>query len=249
MNAMIFAAGLGTRLRPLTNDRPKALVEVEGKPLLQHNIERLIECGATQIVVNIHHFGQQIIDFLSAHDNFGVDIKVSDERKLLLDTGGGIRQALNLFTDSLPILIHNVDIVSDIDLCALYEAHLTHSINNSGGTLATNIRETSRYLMFDDQNCLCGWTNVKTGEIKGKLGEKRAFAGIHVVDPQLFPLLLSRPEGEPFPIISFYLDACKQMNLYSHDVTGNRWVDCGKPESICCAAEILKTKVKECKLQ
>lgn len=248
MNAMIFAAGLGTRLKPLTNDRPKALVEVEGKPLLQHNIERLIEAGAKHIVINIHHFGQQIVDFISAHDNFGVDIKISDERELLLDTGGGIRKALHLFHENQPILVQNVDIISDIDLRTLYEVHLKNNSSKRGATLATNIRDTSRYLMFDDNDCLCGWTNIKTGEVKGQMGEKRAFAGIHVVDPNLFPLLLSHPEAEAFSIIQHYLDTCRSLNLYSQDVTNNHWVDCGKPSSLCCAAEIIKAKVKECKL-
>lgn len=240
MNAMIFAAGLGTRLRPLTNDRPKALVEVNGKTLLEHNIERLKAAGCRQLVVNVHHFGQQIIDFLAAHNNFGIDIRVSDERQLLLDTGGGIRQALSLFTEAAPILIHNVDIISDIDLRSLYQSHLDHAAKDAGcgATLAINQRKTSRYLMFDDDRRLCGWTNISTGEVKGTVGEKFAFSGIHVVDPSLFPLLDEMPDG-PFPIISFYLEACKRLNLYGHDVTENHWVDCGKPESLCRAAEIL----------
>lgn len=237
---MIFAAGLGTRLRPLTNDRPKALVEVAGKSLLEHNIERLKAAGCDHLVVNVHHFGQQIIDFLQEHDNFGIDIRVSDERQLLLDTGGGIRQALSLFDEAAPILIHNVDIISDIDLRALYQAHMDHAAQTDGcgATLAINQRKTSRYLMFDDEQRLCGWTNISTGEVKGTMGEKFAFSGIHVVDPQLFPLLKAMPEG-PYPIISFYLQACKQQNLFGYDVTKNRWVDCGKPESLTKAAEIL----------
>lgn len=240
MNAMIFAAGLGTRLRPLTNDRPKALVEVAGKTLLEHNIERLKAAGCSHLVVNVHHFGQQIIDFLQAHNNFGIDIRVSDERQLLLDTGGGIRQAYRLFAEPGPVMIHNVDIISDIDLRALYQAHLAHSAHDAGcgATLAINQRQTSRYLMFDEQRRLCGWTNVSTGEVKGAVGEKFAFSGIHVVDPSLFALLEEMPEG-PFPIISFYLGACNRLNLYGHDVTENRWVDCGKPESLAKAAEIL----------
>lgn len=242
MNAMIFAAGLGTRLRPLTNDRPKALVEVAGKSLLEHNIERLKHAGFDHIVVNVHHFGQQIIDFLHANDNFGIDIQVSDERDLLLDTGGGIRKALSLFAEPSPILIHNVDIISDIDLTALYRAHLdcATSERGCGATLAINQRKTSRYLMFDHESRLCGWTNISTGEIKGDEGAQYAFSGIHVVDPQLFPLLASCEEG-PFPIIPFYLDVCKRLDLLGVDVTKNRWVDCGKPESLTKAEEILTT--------
>jgi len=246
MNAMIFAAGLGTRLKPLTDDRPKALVEVAGKPLLQHNIERLIATGADHIVVNIHHFGQQIIDFLAANNNFGIDIKVSDERQQLLDTGGGIRQALPFFSSNLPILIHNVDIISDIDLNAVYQEHIIRSNSRYGATLVTNQRKTSRYLLFDEENSMCGWTNIQTGEVKGKMGEQHAFAGIHVVDPNLFPLLLEEPAAEPFSIISFYLKACQKLKITSHDVNNNRWVDCGKPESLCYAADILQNNAKVC---
>ncbi len=243
MNAMIFAAGHGTRLRPLTNDRPKALVEVEGKTLLEHNILKLKSAGFDHIVVNIHHFGEQIIQFLKAHDNFGIDIRVSDERQLLLDTGGGIRQAIPLFTNPGPILIHNVDIISDIDLRHLYNQHLlnTSAITGKalGATLAINARKTSRYLMFDEDKCLCGWTNVSTGEIKGEIGEKFAFAGIHVVDPQLFPFIEAKEE-DVFPIISFYLSVCKDIALMGEDITEDAWVDCGKPESLAKAALILE---------
>lgn len=243
MNAMIFAAGLGTRLRPLTNDRPKALVEVEGKTLLEHNILKLKAAGFDHIVVNIHHFGEQIIQFLEAHDNFGIDIRVSDERQQLLDTGGGIKRAIPLFVEPGPILIHNVDIISDIDLKHLYEQHLLHSTTVSekslGATLAINMRKTSRYLMFSEDKNLCGWTNVSTGEVKGEMGEKYAFAGIHVVDPQLFPYLQTQAE-EAFPIIGFYLGVCNEIALMGEDVTDNAWVDCGKPESLAKAADILQ---------
>jgi len=244
MNAMIFAAGLGTRLRPLTNDKPKALVEVNGKTMLEHNILKLKANGFDHIVVNIHHFGEQIIQFLKAHDNFGINIKVSDERQQLLDTGGGIKRAIPLFTEPGPILIHNVDIISDIDLKHLYSQHLLHAAavkgKATGATLAINERKTSRYLMFDQDKCLCGWTNISTEEIKGELGEKFAFAGIHVVDPNLFAYLQAKEE-EAFPIIGFYLDICQDLALVGENVTENAWVDCGKPESLFKAAEIIKT--------
>lgn len=243
MNAMLFAAGLGTRLRPLTNDRPKALVEVAGKTLLEHNILRLKEAGFEHIVVNIHHFGEQIIDFLAAKDNFGIDIRVSDERQQLLDTGGGIKRALSLFAESGPILIHNVDIISDIDLRSLYEAHLQHTNcdQNCGATLAINQRKTSRYLLFDETQRLCGWTNVSTGELKGKQGTPFAFSGIQVVDPNLFALLQAEVE-DAFPIIGFYLKACTEQSLYGHEVTQYSWVDCGKPESLTKAEEIINSQ-------
>lgn len=229
--AMIFAAGLGTRLRPLTNDRPKALVEVAGKTLLEHNILKLRAAGFTRIVVNVHHFADQIIQFLSAHDDFGLDIRVSDERQQLLDTGGGIRHALPLFAPDEPILIHNVDIISDIDLCALYDAH------RGAATLAINQRQTQRYLMFDADHNLCGWTNISSGEVKGRMGEKFAFAGIHVVSPQFCQLLANDPR-ESFPIVPFYISVCDQLSCQGYDVTGRAWVDCGKVESLTKAAEI-----------
>ena len=147
MNAIIFAAGLGTRLRPLTDHCPKALVKVEGKSLLEHNIINLKRAGFDHIVVNVHHFGQQIIDFLAEHNNFGIDIKISDERDLLLDTGGGIMKALTLFANDDPVLIHNVDIISNINLGKVYEQHVK---SGSDATLCVAQRKTSRYLMFDN---------------------------------------------------------------------------------------------------
>ncbi len=239
---MIFAAGLGTRLRPLTDDRPKALVEVNGKTLLEHNIVKLKDAGFDRIVVNIHHYGNQIIEFLKAHDNFGIDIQVSDERQQLLDTGGGIKRAIPLFESSQPILIHNVDILSDIDLRQLYTTHLCNAkvslgATPLGATLAVNQRKTSRYLLFDDDMRLCGWTNIKTGEVKGESGEAYAFAGIHVVDPNLLPFLQSQ-EMDIFPIIDFYLKVCNDLTIAGSDVTGSEWVDCGKPEALAKAAQL-----------
>ena len=242
MNAMIFAAGLGTRLRPLTNDRPKALVEVAGKTLLEHNILKLRAAGCRHMVVNVHHYGEQIISFLSGHDNFGIDIRVSDERAQLLDTGGGIKHAIPLFADDAPVLVHNVDIISDIDVRELYQQHLQHKAQLTeplGATLAVSQRQTSRYLMFDHRDMLCGWTNVSTGEVKGREGRKSAFAGIHVVDPALYPSLL-RQEADAFSIISFYLSVCDEIALAAHDVTGAAWVDCGKPETLMQAAALLQ---------
>ena len=250
MNAMIFAAGLGTRLRPLTNDRPKALVEVAGKTLLQHQIEKLKTAGFDHIVVNIHHFGQQIIDFLDANNNFGVDIKISDERAMLLDTGGGIKAAMRLFENDDPILIHNVDIISDIDLKALYNAH---SEGNCIATLAINQRETSRYLIFNEQLEMQGWTNIKTGEIKpAPLAQrvsdysslaslnlyKYAFSGIHIIDKKIDKYLNHKKEAA-FPIMDFYISLCQETKLKGINVTGHRWVDCGKPEHLNTAKSII----------
>ncbi len=254
MNAMIFAAGLGTRLRPLTNDRPKALVEVAGKPLLQHQIEKLKAAGFEHVVVNVHHFGQQIIDFLAAHDNFGLDIKISDEREMLLDTGGGIKAAMTLFDNEDPVLIHNVDIISEIDLADLYKKHLDAQQEGDGSaiaTLAINQRKTSRYLLFDDKHRMRGWTNISTGEVKPatlcndlhctleEMGyEKYAFSGIHVVDHRILSFLEAR-EQSIFPIMDFYIDLCQKKRVQGVDVTGQKWVDCGKPEHLDVAKDII----------
>ena len=236
MQAMIFAAGLGTRLRPLTNDRPKALVEIGGRTLIEHNILRLREAGFTRIVVNVHHFADQIIDFLTAHHNFDLDICVSDERELLLDTGGGIRKALPLLTSDEPVLIHNVDIVSDIDLRGFYHSHQEGFL----ATLGVNHRKTQRYLQFTSDHCLCGWQNVKTGEQKGLLGEPFAFTGIHVIDPSAFPLFAKHPE-EAFPLVPFYLNLCQIHDIHCVDLTNSAWVDCGKVEALEMAKRIVES--------
>ncbi|MBQ0057380.1 MAG: NTP transferase domain-containing protein [Bacteroidales bacterium] len=263
-NALIFAAGLGTRLRPLTNDRPKALVEVNGKPLLQHNIEKLRDAGFDCIVVNVHHFGQQIIDFLHAHRNFGIDIRVSDERDLLLDTGGGLLRALSMFDDDSPVLVHNVDIVSQADVRALYDDHvaLSNRMAQSGGelgaSLMVNQRQTSRYLLFDGDLRLRGWKNIQSGETRGdgSAPQMRAFSGIHVVSRALINYLKeysstcstqdsSRPAGSPSPvnpfaIIPFYLWVCQRVAVQGVEMPRDvKWVDCGKVESLTKAAEIL----------
>src|SRR5664280_1226211 len=163
MKAMIFAAGLGTRLKPVTDNLPKALVPIAGKPLLEHVILKLKSAGFDEIIVNIHHFPDQIIDFLKANNNFSIRIEVSDERNLLLDTGGGIRRAAWFFDDEKPFLVHNVDILSNVDLKELYQQHLR---SNSLATLVVSKRDTFRYLLFNDDNRLCGWINEKTGETK-----------------------------------------------------------------------------------
>lgn len=245
MNAMIFAAGLGTRLQPLTLDRPKALVEVAGKTLLEHNILKLREAGFDHIVVNIHHFGELILQFLDAHQNFGIDIKVSDERQCLLDTGGGLRKALPLFEDNAPVLIHNVDIVSKVDVRNIYQQHA------SDATLVINKRDTSRYLLFDENYSLKGWTNIKTGEVKGeKAPLMRAFSGIHVVSAGLLKkldLFVSETRGStafaedvPFPVMDFYIGQCGVCDFRGVELAeGTPWVDCGKIESLEKAANIL----------
>jgi len=243
MNAMIFAAGLGTRLRPLTDDRPKALVEVNGTSLLEHNILKLKNSGFDHIVVNVHHFGDLIIDFLRANNNFGIDIQVSDERGLLLDTGGGLRKALPMFSNDEPILVHNVDIVCDVDLHDVYVVGRRQMEEaRCCALLLVNDRKTSRYLLFDDSNYLRGWTNVQTGEVKGQMASRQlAFSGIHLVSPSISSYINMYRESEsPFPIMDFYLDLCKKQLVSSVQLPDScGWVDCGKIESLSKAADLL----------
>ena len=228
--AMIFAAGLGTRLKPLTDTMPKALVRVGGQPLLWHVIMKLKKAGYERIVVNVHHFANQITDYLAANDYFGLDIRISDETEALLETGGGIKKALPLFDPSEPILIHNVDILSNLDLNALpMDAPL----------LVVSERKTKRYLMFDDDMRLQGWTNIETGEVKGHLSplsalhsplRKLAFSGIHVFHPSLAPLLADWPER--FPIMDFYLKACGDHLIRGYEAHGLQLLDVGKLDTL-----------------
>ena len=246
MQAMIFAAGLGTRLRPLTDDRPKALVEVNGKPLLEHVILKLRQSGFDRIVVNVHHFGEQIIRFLEANNNFGLDIQVSDERALLLNTGGGIKRALPLLRPDEPVLIHNVDVACDIHLKAFYETAL-HEQGEYGAWLVTKERQTARYLLFDDENLLRGWIHLRPeGNIERIMSHDAAdslhpaaFNGIHIIAPTMFKALQEYPD-EVFSIVDFYLSACMCHDIKRCDLPSDcRWVDCGRVSSLAAAAEIL----------
>ena len=228
--AMIFAAGLGTRLKPLTDTMPKALVPVGGQPLLWHVIMKLKAAGYERIVVNVHHFAQQIIDYLQANANFGLDIRISDERQQLLETGGGIKKALPLFDANAPILIHNVDILSNLDLCALpMDAPL----------LVVSERKTKRYLQFDDTMRLVGWKNTETGELKGSEGRSLAFSGIHIFHPSLAPLLSDWPER--FPIMDFYLKACGDHLIRGYEARDLNLLDVGKLDSLDQAEKFIKS--------
>lgn len=251
MQAMILAAGLGTRLRPLTDDRPKAMVEVAGKPLLEHTIVKLQRAGFTRIVVNVHHFGEQIIRFLAERNYFGMDIRVSDERDLLLNTGGGIKHALPLLRHDEPVLVHNVDIASDIDLAQVYQNALASTASPSdesqpAGLLVVNNQPTSRYLLFNEQQNLRGWLNVKAeGNIGVNKGDEPLealrrlhFTGIHILQPRLLQALAAYPE-DAFSIIDFYLSSCTDHPLQAYLIgEDTHWVDCGRVESLPAAAEI-----------
>lgn len=228
MNAMVFAAGEGTRLRPLTLTRPKALVEVAGKPMLARVIESVRAAGARKIVVNICYLGEQIISFLENND-FGVEIVIADERRNLLDTGGGLLAARRLFDPDEPILLHNADILTDLDLNSLHLRGLA--------TLLVRNRPSSRHLVFKPEDMrLSGWVNDKTGETRGDVnGVPLAFNGIHVVSPEIFPLLedYSRQTGsEVFSLTPFYVSAAARSEIFGQALDGYRWHDIGSPEKL-----------------
>lgn len=234
MKAMIFAAGLGTRLRPFTDNCPKALIPVRGKPMLEHVILRLKNAGFDQLVINIHHLGQQILDFLEKKKNFGMRIDISDERECLLDTGGAVRKAAPFLGREEPFLVHNADILTDLDLRKFYEVH---RCSDALATLLIGSRSTSRYLFFDGENALKGWKNCQTGEIKsgipGFIPENYAayaFGGIHVVSPEVFDFM--NEWEEKFSIIDFYLSLTGRIKIQGYAEPGIRWIDIGKPESL-----------------
>jgi NDP-sugar pyrophosphorylase family protein len=229
--AMIFAAGLGTRLKPLTDTMPKALVRVGGQPLIWHVIMKLKAAGYERIVVNVHHFAQQIIDYLQANDNFGLDIRISDETSGLLETGGGIKKAMPLFDPSEPILIHNVDILSNLDFNSL------SMVAPPDALLVVSQRNTKRYLLFDDEMILDGWTNIETGEVRSPYPaldptdlKRLAFSGIHMIWPRLFPLFQDMPER--FGIIDFYLKYCHQCAFLGYEKKDLRLMDVGKLDTL-----------------
>lgn len=239
---MIFAAGLGTRLKPITNTKPKALVTVAGETLLQHVIEKLAENGFHDIVINVHHFSEQIIQYLEANNRFGLSISVSDETNCLLDTGGGIKKARPLLDDGEPFLIHNVDILSNADLRGLYQKHCSHS---GDATLLVSERKSSRHLLFDTQNRLQGWKNETTGEIKSPIPNFRAedyasyaFSGIHVLSPSVFRAMEHYPDK--FPIMDFYISECNEMKFNAEVDPELHLIDVGKLNSIEEAERMMK---------
>lgn len=241
MKCLLFAAGRGTRLKPLTDTMPKALVPVSGKPLLWHTLCRLREAGATEVVVNVHHFGEQIIDYLARHD-FGIPVRVSDERDHLLDTGGGLRQALSLFSKGdEPILIHNVDILSNAPLAAFYAQH-----KDADAALMVSRRDTTRYLLFDEAMRLRAWTNIKTEEVRTPFADiqsarlsRYAFSGIHLVSPRLMPLLETFPDV--FPIMDFYLQMADRIVIRGVPQQDLLLLDVGKQDTLAAAEDFLAT--------
>jgi len=237
MKAMILAAGLGTRLKPFTEHHPKALAVVNDKTILQRNIEYLASFGIKDLIINVHHFAEQVIFFVEKNNGFGSNISFSDERDEVLETGGGIKKAARFFEkQNEPFVVMNVDVLTDMNLAAMISLHKTKS---PMATLAVSSRQTSRYFLFDEFNLLCGWKNVKTGEQKisrksSKYIEK-AFSGIHVISPEIFSLIKS--EGK-FSMVDVYLELAKTQAIQAFDHTGSKFIDVGKPESILRAAQI-----------
>lgn len=232
---MILAAGLGTRLEHHTIERPKALVEVDGKPLLAYVLEKLVFSGFNEVVINVHHFADQIIKYLD-ENNFGAKIHISDESSRLLNTGGGILKAHPFLNGEEPFLVHNVDILSDIDLKKLVDYHISH---NSFASLAVGNRKSSRHFLFDKNMRLAGWRNNLTDKeivpVKSESPLKGyAFAGIHVISPDFFQKIHNKGA---FSIVDAYLSLCSTNNIVGFDTSQNYVIDVGKPKNLEIAKE------------
>lgn len=232
MKAMVLSAGLGTRLRPLTNDRPKALVMVRGRTMLEITLGRLRQFGVTEVIVNTHHYGEMIREYLKAHGNFGMRIEISYEEELL-NTGGGLQKAAWFFlegdeeTGHEPFILHNVDVISTIDLASMVRFHREH---NPVATLAVQDRETKRYLLFDERSLLCGRRTGDDGEAefvrKEAAAQALAFCGIHILTPQIFAKI---KEAGAFSVIDAYLHlAAKGEKIAGFRADADRWRDLGQ---------------------
>ncbi|MEO6838445.1 MAG: sugar phosphate nucleotidyltransferase [Ginsengibacter sp.] len=239
MKAMILAAGLGTRLKPFTDNHPKALAIVNGKTILQRNIEYLASFGIKEVIINVHHFADQIIDLVKKNKGFGSEISFSDETSEVLETGGGIKKAeWFLKEDKEPFVVINVDILTDMNLKEMIQQHKK---NNPLATLAVTTRHTSRYFLFDELDHLCGWKNEKTGERKisregGKYIQK-AFSGIHIISPKIFSLI--KRKGK-FSMVDIYLELSETNKIEFFDHSNSRFVDVGKHESILKAEKLFR---------
>jgi N-acetyl-alpha-D-muramate 1-phosphate uridylyltransferase len=229
MKAMIFAAGLGTRFKPWTDKHPKALAQVNGKSLLQRNVEYLRHFKITDLIVNVHHFADQVLDAISRDNGWGSRISVSDERDEILETGGGLKKAAWYF-DKEPFVLLNVDVLTDLDLDAMLR---NHRARKPMATLAIMERETSRYFLFDNKNELCGWRDTRTGKEKiAKAANPllpRAFSGIHILAPEIFPLI---SRVGKFSMVDLYLDLAPSQVIRGYEQKSAKWVDVGKPGSV-----------------
>jgi NDP-sugar pyrophosphorylase family protein len=231
MRAMILAAGLGTRLKPLTDSIPKALIKIKDKTLLELQLHKLNSEGFDQIIINVHHFTDQIKDYLKVTNYFNCSIELSNESEKLLNTGGGLKKASHFFSDGKPFLVYNVDILSNINLKKLFDYHIASS---AVATLAVQSRESSRKFLFDDEMILCGWENKKSGEqiisreSQSKLKEF-SFSGIQIVNPIIFQYF---PGKDVFSLVELYLAAAKKEKIIGYVHNEDEWMDLGKMENI-----------------
>ncbi|MDI3322553.1 nucleotidyltransferase family protein [Pinibacter soli] len=233
MKAMIFSAGLGTRFKPWTDKHPKALAVINGKSLLQRNIEYLQQFGITDVVVNVHHFADQIMDAILKNGGWGSNVVISDEQALVLETGGGLVKAKVLLEGNEPFLTLNVDILTNLDINAFLDFHKKE---NALISIAVLQRKTSRYFLLDNESHLCGWINTQTGEEKmvhrkDNLQQK-AYSGIAIFQPEVFSYL---PKEGKFSLATSYLELAATHTIAAYDHTGDKWVDVGKPESVAIA--------------
>ena len=229
MKAMIFAAGLGTRFKPWTDLHPKALALINGKSLLQRNIEYLQAFGIREVIVNIHHFGDQIIAALEKNKGWGSQVQISDERDAVLETGGGLKKAAGFF-DGGPFVLMNADILTDLRLPDMIKAHAS---TGALVTLAVTNRKSSRFFLFNSEDELCGWTNTKTGQlIIASLSDglkEKAFSGIHIISPEIFPLM---QQTGKFSIVDTYLELIPDQLIKGFDHSGGKLIDVGKSEAV-----------------
>ena len=237
MKAMLFAAGLGSRLKPFTDTHPKALAMINGKSLLQRNIEFLQTFDIHEIIINVHHFAAQVISTLEKNDGFGSNIAISDETNRILETGGGLKKAGWFLKDDNPFVVMNADILTDMDMRAMINAYFKM---RPFATLAVTERTTSRYFLFDESGDLCGWKNEQTGAQKMSreiaIHSKKAFSGIHVISPEIFTFMNDPANGyageEKFSLVDLYLDLSKNNRIMAFDHSNSKFIDVGKPQSI-----------------
>lgn len=233
---MIFSAGLGTRFKPWTDSHPKALALVNGKPLLQHNIEYLQRYGIADVVVNVHHFADQVVEAVKQNKGWGSNVFISDETDEVLETGGGLLKAKALLQDGEPFVTLNADFLTDLNIADLIEFHKNKKSLISFGI--TN-RKTSRYFLFDNDNRLCGWRNTNTGEEKISIAKdslkEMAYSCVVVFQPEIFELI---PQRGKFSLVETYLSLAADYPIFGYDHTGDKLVDVGKPESVAIAEKL-----------
>ncbi len=240
MKAMILAAGLGTRLKPWTDHHPKALAEVGGKSLLQRNVEYLQQFGIKEVIVNVHHFADQIISAIKENNGWGSDITISDETDAVLETGGGLKKAEWYLSKEEAFVLMNVDILTNLNLSAMIQQHTN---SDAIATLAVTERSTSRYFLFNNKNELCGWKNINTGEEKivrqSPDLHQKAFSGVHVISGSILKQLTKQGK---FSMVDVYLDLAKDHLIHSFDHSASKFIDVGKPESIEKAERLFAAK-------